>query len=65
LIRLARRDYDKAARVPTDLRAEMAHAAAQARPVWVKAKADSEANGNLTTKVESVFVDPTDFSAIK
>ena len=42
LIRLARRDYDKAARVPTDLRAEMAHAAAQARPVWVKAKAESD-----------------------
>ena len=40
-------------------------AAFRADPEWVKAKADSEANGNLTTKVESVFVDPTDFSAIK
>jgi hypothetical protein len=28
-------------------------------------KAASEANGPLTTKVESVFVDPTDFSQIK
>src|SRR6266702_6710066 len=28
LIRLARRDYEKAVRVPTDLTAEMAHAAA-------------------------------------
>ncbi len=41
LIRLARRDYEKAVRVPTDLTAEMAHAAAQARPLWVKAKAES------------------------
>jgi carboxypeptidase Taq len=42
LLRLARRDYEKAVRVPTDLRAEMARAAAQARPVWVKAKAESD-----------------------
>ncbi|MDP9303371.1 MAG: carboxypeptidase M32 [Actinomycetota bacterium] len=41
LIRVARRDYEKAVRVPTDLRAEMTRAAAQARPVWVKAKAES------------------------
>jgi carboxypeptidase Taq len=41
LIRLARRDYEKAARVPTDLRAEMTRASAQAHPVWVKARADS------------------------
>jgi hypothetical protein len=34
-------------------------------PDWVKAKADSEAQGPLTTKVESVFVDATDFSPIK
>jgi NIPSNAP len=34
-------------------------------PDWVKAKAASEVNGPLTTKVESVFVDPTDFSPIK
>ena len=42
LIRLARRDYEKAVRVPSSLRAEMARAAAEARPVWVKAKADSD-----------------------
>jgi carboxypeptidase Taq len=42
LIRLTRRDYDKAVRVPADLRAEMARAAAEARPVWVKAKAESD-----------------------
>ncbi|HLX31902.1 MAG TPA: carboxypeptidase M32 [Gaiellaceae bacterium] len=41
-IRLARRDYEKAVRVPSSLRAEMAHAAAQANPVWVKAKAESD-----------------------
>ncbi|MEN3339091.1 MAG: hypothetical protein V7647_2767 [Acidobacteriota bacterium] len=34
-------------------------------PEWVKAKAESEKDGPLTTKVESVFMDPTDFSAIK
>ena len=42
LIRVVRRDYDKAFRVPPELRAEMARAAAEARPVWVKAKADSD-----------------------
>src|SRR5512141_1173330 len=40
-LRLARRDYEKAVRVPTALRAEMARAASQARPVWVKAKTES------------------------
>jgi hypothetical protein len=34
-------------------------------PDWVKAKAESEKDGPLTTKVESVFVNPADFSAIK
>jgi carboxypeptidase Taq len=42
LIRLAQRDYEKAVRVPADLRGEMARAAAQARTVWVKAKAESD-----------------------
>jgi ribosomal protein L3 len=40
-------------------------AAFRADPDWVKAKAESEKDGPLTTKVESVFVDPTDFSPIK
>jgi hypothetical protein len=40
-------------------------AAFRADPEWVKAKADSEKDGPLTTKVESVFAEPTDFSAIK
>src|SRR5438067_439256 len=42
LVAVVRRDYDKARRVPAELRAEMARAAAGARPVWVKAKADSD-----------------------
>jgi carboxypeptidase Taq len=42
LIRVTRRDYRKAVRVPSSLRAKMAHAAAAARPVWVKAKAESD-----------------------
>ena len=37
----------------------------RADPEWVKAKADSEKDGPLTTKVESMFADPTDFSALK
>jgi hypothetical protein len=34
-------------------------------PEWVKAKAASEQNGALTTKVESVFLLPADFSRVK
>jgi hypothetical protein len=40
-------------------------AAFRADPDWVKAKAESEKDGPLTTKVESVFVDPTDYSPLK
>jgi hypothetical protein len=40
-------------------------AAFRADPDWVKAKAESEKDGPLTTKVESVFLSPTDFSALK
>jgi carboxypeptidase Taq len=42
LIRVVRREYDKSVRVPADLRAEMARSAAQARTVWVKARAESD-----------------------
>src|SRR5438552_15430626 len=42
LIALVRRDYEKAVNVPASLRAAMARAAAEARPVWVKAKAESD-----------------------
>ena len=42
LIRVARRDYEKAVQVPTDLRAEMTRAATEARTIWVKARAESD-----------------------
>ena len=34
-------------------------------PAWVKAKADSETDGTLVDKVESVFLNPTDYSPLK
>ena len=34
-------------------------------PEWQKVKADSEAAGKLVNHVESVYVDPTDFSSLK
>src|SRR5438034_6510226 len=40
-IRLARRDYEKAIKVPTELRAEMTRTATEARTIWVKARAES------------------------
>jgi carboxypeptidase Taq len=42
LVRVARRDYEKAVQVPTDLRAEMTRAATEARTIWVKARAESD-----------------------
>jgi hypothetical protein len=36
-----------------------------ADPEWQKVAADSQRDGRIVTKVESVFMDPTDFSAIK
>ena len=32
---------------------------------WKKVSAESEANGKIVAKVESVFMDPTDFSPLK
>ena len=37
----------------------------QADPEWVKARTESEVQGRLTTKVESVYLDPLDFSPMK
>ena len=34
-------------------------------PEWKKVAAESEVNGKIVAKVESVFLDPTDFSALK
>jgi len=42
LIRLVRRDWEKARRVPAELQAEMSRAASLAMPVWVKARQESD-----------------------
>lgn len=34
-------------------------------PDWLKARAASEVNGKLTTKVERIYLEPTDFSPMK
>jgi hypothetical protein len=36
-----------------------------ADPEWKKVAAESEANGKIVQKVESVFMEPTEFSQIK
>jgi len=42
LIRLVRRDWEKARRVPAELRGEMSKAASLAMPVWVKARQEKD-----------------------
>ena len=42
LLRMTRRDYDKARRVPLELRAEMARAGALSEPVWREARRKSD-----------------------
>ena len=42
LIRIARRDYEKAKRVPRELRAEMTRAGANALPAWIEAREKSD-----------------------
>jgi len=37
----------------------------RADPEWQKVQKESEANGKLVTKVESIFADPTDYSPMK
>jgi hypothetical protein len=37
----------------------------RADPEWKKVRAESEVNGPLVAKVESVYLNPTDYSAIK
>jgi hypothetical protein len=34
-------------------------------PEWKKAQAESEKDGKIVSKVESVFLDPTDYSPVK
>jgi hypothetical protein len=45
--------------------AKKAWADFQADPEWQKVSADSQKDGRIVSKVVSVFMDPTDFSAIK
>lgn len=45
--------------------AKTSWAAFRADPDWVKAKSESEKDGPLTTKVESVFLNPVDYSPMK
>ena len=45
--------------------AKKSWAAFSADPDWKKARADSEVNGKLTEKVESVFLAATDYSPVK
>ena len=40
-------------------------AAFQADPEWKKVKVDSETNGALANHIDSYFMDPTSFSALK
>ena len=40
-------------------------AAFQQDPEWKKVKAESEKNGPLTNHIDSYFMDPTSFSALK
>jgi len=42
LIRVARRDYEKAVRVPAELRAEMSRAASDGYRIWLEAKPNSD-----------------------
>jgi carboxypeptidase Taq len=42
LVRVARRDFDKAVRVPSDLKAEMARAASRGQEAWTRARAASD-----------------------
>jgi hypothetical protein len=50
---------------PSEEDGKKAFEAFRADPDWVKARDESEKNGKLTTKVESVYMKATDFSTIK
>src|SRR5262245_45434477 len=44
LVRVARRDYDKAKKLPTDLVAELARVTALAHGIWAKARQENDFN---------------------
>ena len=50
---------------PSREEAKKSWAAFTADPEWQKVSAESQKDGRIVTKVESVFVDPTDYSPIK
>jgi hypothetical protein len=50
---------------PSREAAKKAWAEFQADPEWIKVAADSQVNGRITSKVVSVFADPTDYSPMK
>jgi hypothetical protein len=45
--------------------AHQSWAAFRADPDWIAVKAHSEEDGPLTSSIESVFLNPTDFSALR
>jgi NIPSNAP len=50
---------------PSREEAQKNWAAFQADPEWKKVKADSETSGPLANHIDSYFMDPTSFSALK
>jgi hypothetical protein len=50
---------------PSREAAKKAWADFTADPEWVKVSAESQKDGRIVSKVESVFMDPTDYSPIK
>jgi len=50
---------------PSRDEAEKHWAEFRADPEWKKVQTESEANGPIVEKVESVFMSPTDFSALR
>ncbi len=50
---------------PSREAAQVSWEAFRADPEWKKVRSDSEKDGPLVAKVESVFLNPTDYSAIK
>jgi len=50
---------------PSREEAQKNWAAFQADPEWKKVKADSETNGALANHIDSYFMDPTSFSALR
>ena len=54
LIRVTRRDWEKARKVPSELRAEMSRAASLALPVWVEARANNDFAAFLPALRENV-----------